>query len=48
MDDTLNIDWYIPFGEAILPDKNLRYLKLSDSYIDFDYNENLYKCGCNR
>lgn len=43
MDDALNIDWHIPFDKVILSDKDLKCLKLSDSFIDFYYGEDLYE-----
>ena len=42
MDESLGIDWRIPFEQAILSEKDLRHAKLSDSVLDFNINDKLY------
>ena len=42
-DDTLGIDWHIPTENAILSDKDIKYLCLKDFDSPFDYNVDLYK-----
>ena len=42
MDESLGIDWRIPFKQAILSEKDLRHAKLSDSVLDFDIHDKLY------
>ena len=42
LDETLGIDWKIPFAEAILSEKDLKQPLLSDAVSDFDINEKLY------
>ena len=42
MDESLGINWRIPFEQAILSEKDLRHAKLSDSVLDFDINDKLY------
>ena len=42
IDDTLGIDWRIPLDRAILSAKDIDHSKLSDTLLDFDYNDDLY------
>ena len=42
LDETLGIDWKIPFAEAILSEKDLKQPLLSDAVSDFDINDKLY------
>ncbi len=42
IDDTLGIDWRIPIDRAILSAKDIDHSKLSDTLLDFDYNDDLY------
>ncbi len=43
LDVELEIDWKIPVEKAILSEKDLTRVKLSDSELDFDYKNDLYK-----
>jgi dTDP-4-dehydrorhamnose 3,5-epimerase len=43
IDKALDIDWRIPTANAILSEKDVHRAKLSDSVLDFDYKDDLYK-----
>ncbi len=41
-DESLNIDWRIPTGDALLSEKDTLHVCLNDFDSPFDYNVNLY------
>ena len=43
LDDSLGIDWRIPWDRAVMSEKDRVRAALQDSPLDFDYNVDLYR-----